>query len=116
MLKSDIAMLVKKCLTCQMVKAEHQKPAGKLRHLEIPEWNWNCVTMDFVTRLPRSQEGHDAIWVIVDQLTTTAHFIAIRTNYKVPKLCKLYNDRIIKLHGIPVSVVSNRDARFTSKF
>ena len=69
-----------------MVKVEHQKPVGELRPLEIPEWKWDCVTMDFVTGLPRSQEGHDAIWVIVDRLTKTAHFIAIRTDYKVPKL------------------------------
>ena len=72
--------------------------------------------MDFVTGLPRSQEGHDAIWVIVDRLTKMAHFIAIQTDYKVPKLYKLYIDRIVKLHGISVSIVSDRDARFTSKF
>ena len=72
--------------------------------------------MDFVTGLPRSQEGHDAIWVIVDRLTKTANFIAIRIDYKLPKLCKLYIDRIVKLHEIPVSIASDRDARFTSKF
>ena len=72
--------------------------------------------MGFVIGLPRSQEGHDAIWVIVDRLTKTAHFIAIRTDYKVPKLCKLYIDRIVKFQGIPVSIVSDRDARFTSNF
>ena len=72
--------------------------------------------MDFVTGLPCSQEGHDVIWVIVDRLTKTAHFIAIRTDYKVPKLCKLYIDRIVKLHGISISIVSDRDAHFTSKF
>ena len=99
-----------------MVKDEHQKPAGELRPLEILKWKWDCVTIDFVTGLPQSQEGYDAIWVIVDRLTKTAHFIAIRTDYKMPKLCKLYIDRIVKLHGIPVSIVSDRDARFTSKF
>ena len=72
--------------------------------------------MDFVTGLPRSQEEHAVIWVIVDRLTKTAHFIAIRTDYKVPKLCKLYIDRIVKFQGIPVSIVSDRDARFTSNF
>ena len=101
---------------CQIVKAEHQKPAGELRPLEIPEWKWDCVTMDIVTGLPRSQEGHDVIWVIIDRLTKTAHFIAIRTDYKVPKFYKLYIDRIIKLYRIPVSIVSDRDARFISKF
>ena len=72
--------------------------------------------MDFVTGLPRSQEGHDAIWVIVDQLTKTAHFTAIRANFKVHKLCKLDIDRIIKLRVIPIFIVSDKDARFTSKF
>ena len=72
--------------------------------------------MDFVIGLSRSQEGHDAIWVIVVPLTKTAHFIAIRTDYKVHKLCKLYIDRIVKLHEIPISIVSDRDARFISKF
>ena len=72
--------------------------------------------MDFVTVLPRSQEGHDVIWVIVDWLAKRAHFIAIWTDYKVPKLYKLYIDRIVKLYGIPVSIVSDRDARFTSMF
>ena len=72
--------------------------------------------MDFVTGLPHSQEGHDAIWVIVVRLIKTAHLIAIRTDYKVPKLCKLYIDQIIKFQGIPVSIISDRDARFTPKF
>ena len=72
--------------------------------------------MDFVIGLPRSQEGYDAIWMIVDRLTKTAHFIAIRTNYKLPKLYKLYIDQIVKFQGIPGSIVSDRDARFTSKF
>ena len=72
--------------------------------------------MDFVTGLPRSQEGHDAIWVIVDRLTKTAHFIAIQTDYKVPKLYKLYINQIVKFHRIPVFIVSYRDGRFTSKF
>ena len=72
--------------------------------------------MYFVTGLPRSQGGHDTIWVIVDRLTKTAHFNPIRTDYKVSTLCKLYIDRIIKLHEIPTSIVSDRDTRFTSKF
>ena len=72
--------------------------------------------MDFVTGLPCFQEGHDAIWVIIDRLTKTAHFIVIRTDYKVPRLCKLYIDRIVKFQVIPISIISDRDARFNSKF
>ena len=99
-----------------MVKAEHQRPAGELRPLKIPEWILDCVTMDFVTGLPHSQVGHSAIWVIIDRLTKTTHFIVKRSDYKVHRLCKFFIDRIVNLQGIPVSIVSDRDARFTSNF
>ncbi|XP_024020452.1 uncharacterized protein LOC112091328 [Morus notabilis] len=98
------------------VKADHQRPGGELQPLPIPDWKWDHVTMDFVTGLPRTQEGYDAVWVVVDRLTKTAHFIPIRDDYKVPKLCRLYIERVVTLHGVPMSIVSGRDARFTSKF
>lgn len=77
-MKKDIAEYVSKCLTCQQVKAEHQRPAGTLQPLPIPEWKWDHITMDFVTGLPRSHKGNDAIWVIVDRLTKVAHFLPIK--------------------------------------
>ena len=115
-MKRDVATFVSKCMTCQQVKAEHQKPGGELRSLPIPEWKWDHVTMDFVTGFPKTQIGHDAVWVIVDRLTKTAHFIPIRTNYSVSKLCQLYVEKVVTLHGVPMSIVSDRDTRFTSKF
>ena len=74
-IKMDIALFVQQCVTCAQVKAEHQKPFGKLQQLEIPEWKWDHVTMDFVTKLPRTRNGNDMIWVIVDRLTKSAHFL-----------------------------------------
>ena len=72
--------------------------------------------MDFVVGLPRAPGGYDAIWVIVDRLTKSAHFLAIRNNFSLNRLTKLYVDKIVKLHGVPVSIVSDRDPRFTSRF
>ncbi|GJY35850.1 putative reverse transcriptase domain-containing protein, partial [Tanacetum coccineum] len=80
-MKRDIATYVSECLTCSKVKAEHQWPSGLLQQPEIPEWKWENITMDFITKLPRTRNGHDAIWVIVDRLTKSAHFLAIREDY-----------------------------------
>jgi len=114
-MKRDIAEFVSRCLICQQVKAEHQRPSGLLQRLDIPLWKWEEITMDFVVGLPRTQRGHDAIWVVVDRLTKSAHFIPIRLSQPVEQLAKLYVDCVVRLHGIPVSIISDRDARFTSK-
>ncbi|KAL0402553.1 UNVERIFIED_CONTAM: Transposon Tf2-11 polyprotein, partial [Sesamum latifolium] len=89
-MKKDVAEFVAKCMTCQQVKAEHQAPAGKLRPLSIPEWKWEKITMDFVVGLPRTLRKHDAIWVIVDRLTKSAHFLPIRQGDSLDKLAELY--------------------------
>ncbi|KAI3735110.1 hypothetical protein L6452_14598 [Arctium lappa] len=115
-LKKDIAHFVERCLTCLKVKAEHQRPYGELHSLEIPVWKWDEITMDLVTGLPRSPKGHDAIWVIVDRLTKSAHFLPIKETYSLEKLARLYIDEIVTRHGVPSSIVSDRDARFTSAF
>ncbi|GJZ69154.1 reverse transcriptase domain-containing protein [Tanacetum coccineum] len=89
-MKKDIAVYVSKCLTCAKVKAEHQRPSGLLQQPEIPEWKWENITMDFITKLPRTRSGHDAIWVVVDRLTKSAHFIAIREDFSTEKLAKTF--------------------------
>ncbi|GJT52069.1 putative reverse transcriptase domain-containing protein, partial [Tanacetum coccineum] len=94
-MKRDIAIYVSKCLTCAKVKAEHQRPSGLLQQPEIPEWKWDKITMDLITKLPRSRSGHDAIWVIVDRLTKSAHFLAIREDFSTEKLARLYIDRAL---------------------
>ncbi|GKE86456.1 putative reverse transcriptase domain-containing protein [Tanacetum coccineum] len=90
-------------------------PSGLLQQPEIPEWKWDKITMDFITKLPRSKSGHDMIWVIVDRLTKSAHFLAIREDYSTEKLAKIYVDEIVARHGVPVSIISDRDGRFTSR-
>ncbi|GJV95079.1 putative reverse transcriptase domain-containing protein [Tanacetum coccineum] len=82
----------------------------------IPEWKWDMITMDLITKLPRSRNGHDAIWVIVNKLTKSAHFLAIRENFNTEKLARLYIDVIVARHGVPVSIISDQDGRFTSHF
>ena len=115
-MKNEIAEFVSKCLTCQKVKAEHRHPGGDLQKIELPEWKWEQITMDFVVGLPRTTSGNDAIWVIVDRLTKSAHFIAIKVTYSVEKLAELYVSQIVRFHGVPKSIISDRDGRFTSRF
>ncbi|GJS61165.1 putative reverse transcriptase domain-containing protein [Tanacetum coccineum] len=117
-MKRDIATYVSKCLTCAKVKAEHQRPSGLLQQPEIPEWKWDRITMDLITKLPWSRSGHDAIWVIVDRLTKSAHFLAesVRDKINTEKLARLYIDVIVARHEVPVSIISDQDGRFTSHF
>nr|GFC73350.1 reverse transcriptase domain-containing protein [Tanacetum cinerariifolium] len=103
-------MYVSKCLTCSKVKAEHQKPLGLLQQPEIPEWKWENITMDFVN------SGHDSMWVIVDRLTKSTHFLAVCDDYKTEKLARLYINEIIARYGVPVLIISDRDSYFTSRF
>nr|KYP69549.1 Retrotransposable element Tf2 [Cajanus cajan] len=115
-MKKDIAAFVSACLVCQKAKIEHQKPSGLLQPLSIPEWKWDSISMDFVVALPRTRRGHDSIWVIVDRLTKSAHFLPINIRYSLERLARLYINEIVRLHGIPSSIVSDRDPRFTSRF
>ncbi|GKC84494.1 putative reverse transcriptase domain-containing protein [Tanacetum coccineum] len=114
-MKRDIATYVSECLTCAKVKAEHQRPSSLLQQPEIPEWKWENITINFITKLPRTKSGHDAIWVVVDRLTKSAHFMAIREDYITAKLARLYIDEIVARQGVPMSIISDRDARFTSR-
>ncbi|GJT06578.1 putative reverse transcriptase domain-containing protein [Tanacetum coccineum] len=115
-MKADIATYVSKCLTCAKVKAEHQRPSGLLVQPKIPEWKWDNITMDFVTKLPKSPQGHDTIWVIVDRLTKSAIFTPIRETDSMEKLARLYIKEVVARHGIPVSIICDRDPRFASRF
>ena len=115
-MKKDIADYVSRCLTCQQVKAEHQMPAGLLQPLPIPEWKWEHVTMDFVVGLPVTPKGYNGVWVIVDRLMKTVHFLPFSTRWSVGKLARYYIREIVRLHGVPASIVSDKDSRFTSRF
>jgi hypothetical protein len=115
-MKAEIAELVARCIVCQQVKIKHQKPGGMLQPLEIPEWKWEHITMDFVGGLPCNQKGQDSIWVIVDRLTKSAHFIPVKSTYKAPQYAAIFVEQIMKLHGVPLNIVSDRDPIFTSRF
>ena len=115
-MKRHVGDFVRRCLTCQQVKAEHQKPTWLLQPLEAAEWKWEHIMMDFVTHLPRTLQGHDAVWVIVVWLTKSTHFLAMRMTFTLGRFCRLYIREIIRLHGVPVSIVSDRYSRFTAHF
>ncbi|GJY52443.1 putative reverse transcriptase domain-containing protein [Tanacetum coccineum] len=115
-MKAIIAEYVGKCLTCSRVKAECQKPSGLLIQPEIPTWKWERITMDFITKLPKTSSGHDIIWVIVDRLTKSAHFIPTRETDSMETLTRLYIKEIVSRHGVPISIISDRDSHFTSRF
>ncbi|GJS11547.1 putative reverse transcriptase domain-containing protein [Tanacetum coccineum] len=115
-MKADIATYVSKCLTCAKVKVEHQRPSGLLQQPEIPEWKWERITMDFVTGLPRTSSGYDSIWVIVDRLTKSAHFLPMKKTDSMEKLTRQYLKEVVCRHGVPLSIISDRDSRFASGF
>ncbi|GJZ89392.1 putative nucleotidyltransferase, ribonuclease H [Tanacetum coccineum] len=115
-MKKDIAVYVSRCLTCLKVKAENQRPYGLLQQLEILEWKWERITMDFVTKLPRTSSGHDTIWFIMDRLAKSAHFLPMLEDYNMDRLARLYLNKIIARHGVPISIISDHDSRFTSRF
>ncbi|GJW32455.1 putative reverse transcriptase domain-containing protein [Tanacetum coccineum] len=99
-----------------LVKAEHQRPSGLLVQPKIPEWKWDNITMDFVTKLPKSSQGYDTIWVIVDRLTKSAIFTPMRETDPLDKLARLYLKEVVTRHGIPISIICDRDPRFASNF
>ncbi|GJT40701.1 putative reverse transcriptase domain-containing protein [Tanacetum coccineum] len=107
-MKAEIATYVSKCLTCAKVKIEYQKPSGLLVQPEIPKWKWENITMDFVTKLPRTAAGQDTIWVIVDRLTKSAHFLPMREDDTLEKLTRQYLKEVVSKHGVPVSIISDR--------
>jgi hypothetical protein len=102
-MKVDIAKYVAECDTCHQMKASHLKSAGVLQPLSIPMWKWDDISMDF-------------IWVIVDRLTKTAHFIAVHTTYSVQQYAELYMDQIVHLHGILKTIISDRGTQFVARF
>ncbi|GKC23024.1 putative reverse transcriptase domain-containing protein [Tanacetum coccineum] len=115
-MKADIATYVSKCLTCARVKAEHQRPSGLLVQPEIPQWKWDNINMDFVTKLSKSSQGHDTIWVIVDRLTKSVIFTIMREIDSTEKLARMYIKEVVTRHGILVLIIYDRDPKFASHF
>jgi hypothetical protein len=102
---------VSKCDTCQKVKADYMKPGGLLQPLSVPDWKWDDISMDFIMGLPMTAHKFNSIWVIVDRLTKSAHFIPIHTKHRVEKYAKIYIAR-----GVPKTIVSDRGSQFVARF
>ena len=106
-MKKDVANYVSQCLVCQQVKMEHQKLTGSLLPLPILEWKLDNIAMNFVMGLPKTTRGYDSIWVIVDHLTKLAHSLPIKKTYPLNRFARIYIEKIMKLHGVPASIVSD---------
>ena len=115
-MKQDIACYVVECDIFRCVKAELESPAETLQPLAIPKWKWDKVEMDFVTGFPRSQKGHDAIFVVIDQFSKVAHFLPVKETITASQFAYLYVSRIVSLHNIPLEISSDRGSLFTSRF
>ncbi|GKE16938.1 retrotransposon protein, putative, ty3-gypsy subclass [Tanacetum coccineum] len=109
-MKQDVARFVAKCLACQQVKIEHQRTSGLLQPLDILTWKWEQIFMDFVMGLPCTFKKNDSIWVVVDRLTRSAHFLPIQIGYSVSKLAGIFQQEIVWLHGTPASIMFDRSS------
>jgi hypothetical protein len=115
-MKREIAKYVSECDTCQRVKASHLKVSGTLQPLPIPSLKWEDISMDFIVGLPNTSQEHDSIWVRIDRLTKIAYFLPVHTNHTAKKYAKIYLDQIIRLHGVPKTIISDRGAQFIARF
>jgi hypothetical protein len=115
-MKRKIAKYVFECDTRQRVKASHLKVSGTLQPLPIPSWKWEDISMNFIVGLPQTSQKHDSIWVIIDRLTKLAHFLPVHTTYTAKKYAEIYLEQIIRLHGVPKTIISDRGAQFVARF
>jgi hypothetical protein len=115
-IKHEIARYVSECDICRKVKADYMKPRGLLKPLSIPNWKWGDISMDFIVGLSLTAHKFDSIWVIVDRLTKSAHFIPIHTNYRVEKYAEIYIAHVLCLHGVLKMIISNRGSQFIAHF
>jgi hypothetical protein len=115
-MKRETARYVSECDTCRKVKADYMKPKGLLQPLSIPDWKWDDISIDFIVGLRLTACKFDSIWVIVDRLTKSAHFIPVHTKYRVEKYVEIYIARVLCLHGVPTTIISNRGSQFVACF
>jgi hypothetical protein len=115
-MKHDVVHFVAKCLECQQVKADHHHSTGLLQPHDVPMSKWEVISMDFVVRFLLTYHRHNAILLIVDKLTKSAHFILVRDTYDVTDVAHVFVSEVIRLHVIPKKIISDRDSRFTSRF
>jgi hypothetical protein len=115
-MKREVARYVFECDTCRKVKADYMKPGGLLQPLSIPGWKWDDISMDFIVRLPMTARKFDSIWVIVDRLSKSTHFVPVNTNYKVQKYADIYIAHMLCLHGVSKTIISERGSLFVARF
>jgi hypothetical protein len=115
-MKREIAKYVSECDTCRRVKADHLWPVENLQPLSIPEWRWKNICMDFIVGLTCTSRGYNSIWVIVDRLMKSAHFIPVSTTYRVRQYAELYMLHIIRYHDISKTIISDRGSIFVALF
>eukprot|EP00253_Pinus_taeda_P002818 PITA_02818 len=115
-MKRDAIESLSRCLECQQIKAKHQHPTGLLQLLPIPEWKWETISMDFITGLPKTRKNNDSIMVVVDKLSKSAHFIPVQSTYKAVQIAHIFMQNIFNLHGLPKTIISDQDVKFTSAF
>ena len=115
-MKQDITRHVAEYNTCGRIKADHMHTPGYLQPLPIPMWKWEDISMDFIVGLPCTTNGYNSIWVIVDCLTKSAHFILMKISYIARKYAEIYFDRIMTVHGVPLTIISDRGSVFISRF
>jgi hypothetical protein len=115
-MKRELARYVSECDTCRKVKADYMKPGGLFQPLNIPDWKWDDISMDFIVGLPMMARKFDLIWVIMDRFTKSAHFIPVNTGYGAQKYAELYVTRVLCLHGVPKTIISDRGSQFVARF
>jgi hypothetical protein len=115
-MKKEVVGFIAIFLECQKVKVDHKHPASLLQSLPILEWKWEVVTMNFITKFHRNTEQHHSIMVVVDKLTKDAHFIPVDSTHKAANIIDIYMREIARLHGVPKTILSNKDPKFTLNF
>jgi hypothetical protein len=115
-MKREIAKYVSECDTCQRIKASHLKIADTLQPLPIPSWKWEDISMDFIVGLPNTSRHHNSIWVTMDRLTKITHFLPVHTTHRAERYVEFYIDQIVRLHGIPRTIISDRGTQFVARF
>jgi hypothetical protein len=115
-MKREAARYVSECDTCWQVKADYMKPGEMLQPLNIPEWKWEDISMDFIVGLSMTARKFDLIWVIIDRLSKSTHFIPVHTNYNVQKYAGIYIAHVLCLHGVPKTKISDRGSQFVARF
>ena len=115
-MKRKIAQYVSECDICKGVKASHLRPAGLLQPLTIPSEKWEDISMDFIVGLPKNAKGYDSIWVVADHLTKSTHFLPVKTRYSSHQYAEIYMARIVSLHGVPKTIISDRGSQFIARF